>query len=698
MSSTSSQSSWQKFLSDSLNADTQANTDAEQELAARTGANEFQEQIDATIEQAKESAKDAGANLIGIGGIEAIRATKGLYTAGMGLYTRVQQMRDVGKKLMEQRDARTAKINDLKEKKYNEAQAQNDEIDPLTQSPRGGTIDKVQFMKDADEAISRAQTGEVIDKVRGMIAEKVSPLIDQVGDAANNVIDALGSHLDGAIGSLTNTASQAAAFVKNGFGEYADTANKIKADYVSEFNDIKGISPEDLAARVSKGNKVLDRFTAKASADGVEGIDEHVATVRGLLEQGSTQSVAQASAIFKKLKSDTDAVAPLVKVQKTANEIEALKASVGKQKADVINGLEDTRKSSIEAMEVSKTRLAAAQNLPEGAAPFRSAGGSKSEVVGSIQKDIDNQSFQLDQQIGAAHGQLGNIDAAAGDQMAALTDKMSSATDEAVSALSGVEGVTSDVVSRMGSFLSGAANSAGNAISYGARTLGRVATNVGNAATEVGSAIATVGGTATEALGTLMTPIAVYQGALSAENLVKGGDSGNLEGTASDLINVRFGVGGLKAGFQKAQSFVKNVIVGDKAPPAPNAPVEPRVAGETPSANPDVAAAEKGITDLPQTDEAIASAARTSGTAAGEDIAAGLAEGTAETIGEVGIADLASNAIPVVGEIADVALAGFSLYEGIKGFFETPDAAPKAPAPPPDITQSVSFRGQAGVY
>ena len=679
MSSSMSQSAWQKFLDESLSADTSASTEAEQELQAETQAKEFQAQIDATIEQAKASAMETGANLLGIGGIEAIRATKGLFTAGQGLYTRVKQMKDISQKIIAQKSARTAKIEDLKEQKYNEAVAKNAEIDPLTGAARGGAIDKVQFMKDADAAISKADTSAMISKVRNVVMEKASPYLDRINATADNLIEAVGSHADAAVSSLTDTVGSAASYVKNGFAQYTDTANALKSTYLDNFSKAQKWTDATLASNVAKGQSTLTKFANDTAAQGIEGLDEHISTIRDLMAQGTRQSVTQAQTLFGDLKSGVATLAPLQKIKKAQADIEAVKSNAVQMKSDVLNKLEDTRTATIDKVALAQQRLEKAKTLPETAPSFRNAGVTKSESLDSIQRDIDNHNLDLQTSITDAHAQLGDIDAAATAKLSGLSDTISAHADEIAEAAGGA---TTDLLTRVSSAASSAVSMASDAISSGVSALGKGI----SAARE---AIAP----ATEALGVLLTPVAVWQGSLSAENLVKGNDNGNLENMASDAVNVRFGVGAAKAVVTKGVEFVKSAISGKPAGEA---------TGE--------AAAEQEVEGIPKTEAEQASEAlsenvgenvgKSAGTAAGEDIAGSLAEAGGEEVAEVGLGDLALNAVPVVGEIADVAMAGFALYEGFKNFFGGGDSssAPPPVAPPPDITQSISFHSQAGVY
>jgi hypothetical protein len=659
MSSVLSQDKWTQFLTDSLNADTSASSEAEQRQEYINQANQL---YDDTVEQAKSAAMDAGINLIGISGIEAVGAVKGLYSAGKTLYTRVQQMKDISKKIIAQKDARTAKIQDLKEKKFNEAQAKNAEIDDLTGLPKGPVLDKATFMADADKAISKAGTEAMISKVRGIALEKASPFIDSATNSANNLIDAIGSRADSAVASLTSTATRAGDFLKNGFAQYTDTANQLKTDYLDNFSRAKTWTDTQLTSNIARGTKEVEKFASDSAAKGLEGIDEHLSTVKDLLSQGTRQSVAQAGTLFKNLKDNVKAVAPYQKIKKAQADIEDVKASVGQQKADVLNNLEETRGNIVDKIDLATQRLEHARALPESAPAFRNAGVSKSEALDSIQRDIDNHNLDLQSKMGEAHAKLGDIDIAASQKVADLTDQIGQHSDAIVEAAGGA---TTDLLTRLNTGLSSAVSTAGDAISA------------------VRSAVAPV----TDLVGAVLTPVAVWQGALSAENIIKGQDNGNLENLATDAVNVRFGVGAAKGVVTSVAEKAKGLIGGEQT------------ATQTAEQ-----AAEKGVEDIGKTEaqqaaDVASGALKSEGTAAGEDIATGLAEAGGEDIAEVGLGDLALNAIPVVGEIADVAMVGFSLYEGLKGLFGGgSNDTPPPPPPPPAITQSVSFHGQAGVY
>ena len=698
MSSVISQEKWMSFLTDSLNADTSASTDAEQRQEYINQSNQMYEDV---VQQAKDAALEVGANLIGLGGIETIRATKGLFTAGQSVYTRVQQMKDIGKKIVAQREARTAKIQDLKEKAYNEAQAKNNEIDPLTDAPRGGIIDKEQFMNDADSAISKADTAATISKVRGAVLEKINPYIEKATDTANNVIDALGSQADSAVSSLTSTANNAADYLKNGFAQYSDTANQLKSTYLEAYGTAKSWTDTELAARISKGSKLVDNFANKTTAAGIEGIDEHIGTIKDLLAQGTRQSVTQAGTLFENLKSNVKTIVPYKKIQKAQSDIQDAKVSAEQQKADILNGLEESRSDIVDKINVTTQRLEKAKSLPENASVFRNAGVSKNEAVQGIQSDLDNHNLSLQNAIGDAHGKLGDIDITSSAKIGDLTSEIQTQS-EAVAEAAG--GVTTDLLTRLSSGVRSAAsavserlsavgNAVSNAAGRAASAVGEQLTNVGNVASSAASSISegvsavkAAVAPVTDVVGALLTPVAVWQGALSAQNLVEGHDNGNLENAAMDAVNVRFGVGAAKQGVQIVAGKVRTLIGGEQT--------AEQGAEKT---------GEQATTDIAKTEaEQLAettgeSAAKSAGTTAGEGIATGLAEAGGEEIAETGLADVALNAIPVVGEIADVAMAGFALYEGFKSLFD-PSTPPPPPPPPPAITQSVSFHAQVGVY
>lgn len=687
MSSVLSQEKWMSFLSDSLNADTSASTDAEQR---QEYINQSNQMYDDAVEQAKSAATEVAANLIGLGGIEAIRATKGLYAAGKSAYTRVQQVKDIALKIKAQRDVRTAKIENLKEQKFNEAQAKNAEIDPLTNSPRGPILDKDQFFSDADAAISKADTAATIAKVRGAVLEKINPYIDKAVDTANNVIDAVAKQTDNAVGSLTSTANNAADYLKNGFGQYSDTANQLKTDYLAKYESVKGLTDTELAGQIAKGSKMVDKFATTSAANGIEGIDEHIGTIKDLLSQGTRQSLAQAKTLYENLKTNVKTAVPYQKIQKAQSAIEDAKVSATQQKADVLNSLEESRGDIIDKINLTSQRLEKTKALPENSSVFRNAGVSKDETIQSIKGDIDNHNLDLENAVSDAHSKLGDIDIATSNQIRDLSSQIETQSDAIVEAAGGV---TTDLLTRLSSGFRSAASAVGTAASKAASAVGEGLTNVGNAASKAAStvgegltAIKTAVAPVTEAVGALLTPVAVWQGALSAQNLIEGHDNGNLENGAMDAVNVRFGVGAAKQGVQYVSGKVQSLIGGEQN-------IE-QTAEKT---------GEQATTDIAKTEsEQLAEntgegAAKSAGTAAGEDIAGGLAEAGGEEVAEFGIADLAANAIPVVGEIADVAMAGFAVYEGLKNLFD-PETPPPPPPPPPAITQSVSFHGQAGVY
>ena len=670
-----SQEAFQKFLADSLNADNQeqglATSEADQRQAELEQYNEVSAQIDATIEQAKASAMEAGANLIGIGGIEGIRAIKGLYTSGKGLYTRVQQMKDIGQKIIAQKAAKTAKIEQLKEQKYNEAQAKNNEIDPLTDAPRGGIIDKEQFMTDADAAIAKADRTAVFSKVRGAVAEKLNPIIDRVVAKATNTIDAVGSQVDSAVSGLTSRVNDAASYLKNGFAQYTDTANELKQNYLNNYNDIKGLSDADLATTIGKAQTNLSKFADVQTKAGIDGIDEHVSTIKDLLDQGTRQSVAQARTLYKNLADNVKAVKPFKQLKDAQKGIDDTKVQLEQGKADAVNQLNETRADIVNKLDASRQRLETAKSLPENADTFTSTGVSKQDVLQSIQNDIDGHNLDLQNAVSDTQSKISDLETSASGKIADLQSTITSKSSEI---LDTVGGATTDILTRVNRGISSAIKTTGEAIS------------------NVRSVIAP----ATDVLGALITPVAVWQGALSAENIVKGADNGNAEAFANDAINVRFGVGAAKTAVQGVANKVQSFI-GGKQEAATQAVDEAKTAAND-VAQTSAQQAEKQTADFVAKEGE--SAGKSAGTAAGEDIATGLAETGGEDVAEVGLGDLALNAIPVVGEIADVGLAVFSVFEGIKSLFhhDSTPVPPPPPPPPPMVTSSVSFAGQAGVY
>lgn len=673
MSSTMSQEAFQKFLADSLNADNQeqglATSEADQRQAELEQYNEVNAQIDATIEQAKASAMEAGANLIGIGGIEGIRAIKGLYTSGKGLYTRIQQVKDIGQKIIAQKAAKTAKVEQLKEQKFNEAQAKNAEIDPLTGEAKGPVLDKEQFFNDADAAIAKADRTAIISKVRGAVAEKLNPIIDRVTAKATSTIDAVGSQVDSAVSGLTTRVNDAASYLKNGFGQYTDTANQLKQDYLNNYNDIKGLSDADLATTVGKAQTNLTKFADTQTKAGIDGIDEHVSTIKDLLDQGSRQSVAQARTLYKNLADNVKAVKPFKQLKDAQKGIDDTKTALEQGKADAVNQLNETRTDIVNKLDASRQRLETAKTIPENSDTF--SGVAKQDVLDSIQKDIDNHNLDLQNAVSDTSRKISDLETSASGKIADLQSTITSKSSEILDAAGGA---TTDILTRVNRGISSAIKTTGEAIS------------------NVRSAIAPV----TDVLGALVTPVAVWQGALSAENIVKGVDNGNAEAFANDAINVRFGVGAAKTGVQAVGGKIQSLISGKQQAATQGVSEAESEASNVGKTSADQA--EKQTADFVAKEGA--SAGKSAGTAAGEDIATGLAETGGEDIAEVGLGDLALNAIPVVGEIADVGLAVFSVFEGIKSLFhhDSTPVPPPPPPPPPMVTSSVSFAGQAGVY
>jgi len=671
MSSTTSQDQWYKFLNDSLNADSELSNDdrAEQQQTQQEQEQyaEVNAQIQATLDQAKTSAMEAGANLIGIGGIEGIRAVKGLYTSGKSLYTRVQQMKDISQKLIAQKAEKTAKIEQLKEQKFNEAQASNAEIDPLTGQAKGPILDRDQFMADADSAISKASRDAVITQVRGAVADRLQPFIDNATSRATNIIDAIGSQVEGGVTRLTNTVSGAAKFVRDGFGQYTDTANQLKQDYLDTYNKARNWSDANLTKYAEAGKSKLSDFAESQRQAGIEGIDEHVSTISDLLNQGTRQSVAQASTLFKNLRENVKMVKPYNAIKDAQRSIDDTKVGLEQGKADVVNQLNETKANIQDKLDVSRGRLQRAQSLPENAKEFQNAGTTKSEALDSIQKDIDGHNFDLDNAINDTSRRIGDLETTATGKIADLQNTISARGQDIIDAAGGA---TSDILTRINRSTASAISTTGDAIS------------------NVRSSLAPI----TDTLGTLMTPVAVWQGALSAENLVTGVDRGNLEAIANDAVNVRFGVGAAKQGVTAVGQKISSLIGGNEQQTS-------QAVNEARTATNDVAQTSARQAEAQSTNFAD-QIGKSAGTSAGEDIAAGLAEGGVEEVAEVGLGDLALNAIPVVGEIADVGLAAFSVFEGIKSLFHhdsTPDIPPPPP-PPPMVTSSVSFAGQAGVY
>jgi hypothetical protein len=531
--------------------------------------------------------------------------------------------------------------------------------------------------------------------------EKVNPYIDRAVDTANNVIDAVGSRTGDAISSLTSTANNAADYLKNGFAQYTDTANELKSKYLDAYSKAKDLTDTQLSTNLNRGGRQLEKFASDTTAQGIEGIDEHVSTIRDLLSQGSRQSLAQAGTLFENLKANVKTIAPYQKIKKAQADIEDAKVSAEQQKADVLNGLEESRADVLDKIQLSQQRLAQATKLKPNDPTLVSAGVSKEEAITSVKRDIDNQNLDLEGKISDAHKQLGDIDIATSNKITDLSSQIDSHSEDIIEAAGGV---STDLLARLNTGfrsaasavsdrLSAVGSAVSNAAGRAATAVGEQLTNVGNAASKAASAVGegisvvrTAIAPVTDVVGALMTPVAVWQGALSAQNLVEGHDNGNMESLANDAVNVRFGVGASKQIVQGVAGKVRSLIGGEQT------------AEEGAEKG-----AEQATTDIAKTEaEQLAettgeSAGKSAGTAAGEGIAEGLAEGAGEDVAEVGLGDLALNAIPVVGEIADVAMAGFALYEGFKGLFD-PSTPPPPPPPPPAITQSVSFHGQAGVY
>jgi len=651
MSTILSNQSFQDFLNTALQTDNELSNEEQQREA-------IIQQADEMTEQAKQAALDAGASLLPLGTIELAKSVGGLYEKGSKAF-------NAAKAFKAARDAKTAQVEKLKEDAYNK------EVE-RAKSAGEDIPDKQTFMNDVDSTLREKQIAGVVDTAKSFVSKKINPILDEYSNRASNTIEALGNNT---INKLTNVKETISNVVADKFGAFTDVADKVKTRYLQKFEVAKNFTEDQLNSVADKLNsRVQNTFNALKDEQGnlSTNFQEHLNNLTDLVNQKTPQSLAGADAILENIRTTRDATLnanKLVGLQKQLEDVVASKSqkltdltTAHQNRLDKLTSDKETLQGQIDELNKTKSVEQTGSRLEELGVSTRFRGSgfspqiqdiqiSKAEQLGKLQRQLNTKSQAIDSEL-ASHSKN-------------LTDIENSTKETITNLKTNISELGENIASKVGDQTASILDKAKAGFSAFKSGVGAVKT-----------AIAPV----TDVIGTALAPVAVFQGAMSAENLLKGGDKGNISGGLMDATNLKFGVQEAKGLVGKATTGVKSLFQTEQ---------EAKEAGLKTAEQ--VTAKEVEET---ATKEGAETFAKSAGQLAGEDIAENIGKTAAIEAGsEAGIA-AGGSAIPVVGEVLDLGLALFSVGEGIKDLFDKP----RAPPPPPKITEAVQFKSQAGVY
>lgn len=651
MSTILSNQSFQDFLTTALQTDNELSNEEQQREA-------IIQQADEMTEQAKQSALDAGASLLPLGTIELAKSVGGLYEKGSKAFKAAQAFKTA-------RDAKTAKIEQLKEDAYTKeverAKSAGEEIP-----------DKQTFMNDIDSTLREKQIGGVVDTAKSFVANKLNPIVDEYSNRASNTIEALGNNT---INSLTNAKETISNVVADKFGAFTGVADQVKTRYLQKFEVAKNFTEDQLNTVAGKLNsRVENTFNALKDEQGnlSPTLQGHLDNLTDLVNQKTPQSLSGADAILENIRATRDATLNANKLVGLQKQLEDVVASKSQKLTDLTNAHvnrldkltqdKNTLQGQIDDLSKAKSVEQTGSRLEELGVSSRFRGAGFSPQIQDIQLSKAEQLGKLQRQLNAKSQA---IDSELANHSKNLTDIENSTKETVTNLKSNISDLGENIASKVGDQTASILDQA--KAGYSAFKSGVSA---------VGAAIAPV----TEVVSTALAPLAVFQGAMSAENLIKGGDRGNISGGVMDATNIKFGIQESKNLVSKATTGVKSLFQTEQE--AKQAAI--KTAEQSTEKEVEETATEKGAETF----------AKSAGQMAGEDIAEQIGKTAAVEAGtEAGVA-AGGSAIPVVGEVLDLGLAIFSVAEGIKDLFDKP----RAPPPPPKITEAVQFRSQAGVY
>jgi len=646
-----SQEDYQNFLNQALTQDQSQQSEEEQRDALIQQGSEM-------VEQAKQSALDAGASLLPLGTIELAKSVGALYEKGSKAFKAAQLLK-------KQSDAKTARVETLKQEAYDNAVADA--------RAKGNLIpDKETFFKDIDTTLREKQFSSAIDTAKTAIANKINPIVDEVTNRVTNTIEALGATADNGLNRLQTATQDTINTVADNFNQFKGVASKYQERYTQNFNKFKDATQAEIETASGKitnrADKVFGEFK-DAQGNVAPELKAHFDAINDLVATKTPQGIVQADAMLANV-SDT------IKASKGAGLITNLKSRLDEavaKKSQKISDLSEAHNAKLDSLTADKqalqskldnlsaTRPVEAQiggleDLGSSIRVYRGAGFAPvivrpAEQMGKLQRQIDAKSQAIQDEITSHTANIQGVEEAHLSNVNELQNQIRNTTDR-VSQLAGEQ--TESILAKAKS-------------AY---------TSVREGITAVKSAISPV----TDVIGTVLAPVAIFQGATSAEALVKGEGITNATNDAQNLIGVKFGFDAAKGLTQQAVTKVSGLISGQKEA----AQEALQTAEKTTAKEVEETATKQGAEQF----------AKRGGQIAGEDIAETLGKEAAEKIGEEGAVAGIGSAIPVVGEVLDAGLALFSVIDGIKNLFDKP----KAPPPPPSVTQAVQFTQQRGVY
>ena len=661
MTTTQSEQNYLSFINQALQADAQSESYEEQRDAIEESAN-------AAYEDLKAQAIESASSLLPFGVLELGKSAASLYTRSKRAIAAVQ-------KAKADSDAKAAKITSLKDDAFQK------HVDQFGDQ----ALDKETFMSDADKAIREKQFGSYVSKARSAVAEKLNPLIDEVTTKATSTIDALGSRADETLNRVSSAVESGRTALENQFGQYKDVATRFQQNTLDNLSKFQGKSQAELdsiaSAASRKADATFNKFVDEKGALS-DNLQQHYDAISKLISEKTPESLATAGALYKNFTQTADASKLSSQV---ASKMQAIDDAVA-TKSNRVLSLTTAHQNKLESLNATKESLenqidsirktTALKNTREGAlnlAALEDLGtrpayrGTYNVQLQQTRQDASSQLASLRTKLDAKNAEIQKTIDTHGQTIQGLEE----AHEQTVSDLkSSIAKNTEMIQSKVGEQADSILNKAKTGISSIKEGLGSVREAVGPV---------------TDVLSTSLAPLTIMQGALSGEALLK--NQGNVSDKVNDLINVKFAGQEAKGLVQSAAQKAKGLISG-----------EPKgvIAGEQAAKEETVKLGEQQLTKqiAQEGKPAGESIAKTAGTRAGEEIGETIGKDVAEKGAEEGVAASIATTVPVVGEIADVAIGIYSVIDSIRDLFDKPSR----PKPPPQVRSAVQMTAQAGVF
>jgi hypothetical protein len=649
-----SQEDYQSFLNQALASDSQTQSYDQQNDALIEQGSEM-------VEQAKAAATDAAASLLPLGTIELTKAVGGLYEKGLKAFK-------YAKDIKAQVDAKTARVEKLKEDAYTKeverAKSAGEEIP-----------DKESFMNDIDATLREKQISSAIDTVKTAVINKVSPVIDEATNRVSNTIEALGATAQDGLTRLQTATEDTINTVADKFGQFQGLASKYQERYAEKFNKFKDATAEQIDDVSNKLSGRVDRTFAEfkdAEGNVAPELKAHFDAINDLVATKTPKSLIQADEMLRDVRST-------IRASKGATQITNLKTQLDEavlKKSQKISDLSEAHVNKInqltsdkEALESKLNELNNNKPVENSVAGFEDLGATTSVFRGGVRMEIPRMVRTRGEELQGLQNKINSKNQAIQDEITSHSNNIQGIEEAHINAVSDIQNSIRNTTENV-------AKLAGEQTESILAKAKSAYTSVKDGITAVKETVAPI----TDVIGTALAPVAIYQGALSAEALVKGEGIGNATNDAQNLIGVKFGFDAAKGLTQKVVGKAQGLLAGEQ-----EAEEEAKTAIEKTAASQVEETATKAGAET---------FAKSAGKMAGEDIAETIGKDVAEKGAEEGVAATIGGAIPVVGEVLDAGLALFSVIDGIKDLFDKP----KPPPPPPTVSQAVAFTSQRGVY